>query len=944
MKGLFFAVFIFLTISVTGQQLAFPGAVGFGRFAEGGRNGTVYRVTNLNDSGAGSLRDAISQSNRIVVFDVAGVINIKSRLVFPSNVTIAGQTAPGEGIVIYGNGVSFSGANNIIVRNIAFRMGVGGDSGKDAAGIANGSNMIFDHCSFTWGRDETFSINWDNKGAEPRNITIQNSIIGQGLLDHSAGGLMQTNGGVTLFRNLYIDNHTRNPKVKGLNQFVNNVVYNWGGGGCYILGDSEGSSWATIVNNYFINGPSNNSKPFSRANNNFQLYADGNYHDSNKNGVLDGVLSIQADYGPVLWVDSPDYWENIPDGNTNKIPQMHPQIPIQMSAQDAYSWIVDSVGKILPARDLVDKFLIDELISLGTKGEIISSEKQLPTNGPGIIFNGPTLLDTDNDGIPDVYEDELGTDKNVNDAMTIGADGYANIERYINMIKEPMPFLKHPINFSLKGITHSSIKFAWSNYEEKNHQLIVEMSTSKNSGFTQIAVLDMGVNEYEAINLDGNTTYYFRLKAINEETNSDYSETYERKTQEEATVPVKSINLFPENNAVDISFRELTLSWENSTSFMGGLLTFDVFLGKSENNLEKISDKRGYKYHNIESLEQNTKYYWQVRAENVLGESFSDVWSFTTAGAKQHKLLLHIPFDEGEGNVAKDVISQTFAQANNFQPQWSDGKINSAMKFSASSTDANVKFAHSSDIELNNQSFTISLWFKSDGDMVDAYFLHKGMFDTVHGGNGKWIGVQYKKGQRLTFAIDDDIIKTDLNIADSEAKEWFDNKWHQLVCIRDVENSELQIYVDGELKASREDLTTQIGVDTDLIIGNCDGYYNTPFKGEMDDFRIYDSALKSYEVAELFDVTSSYIKDSKLNKNVIIHPNPFKDFINIDVSTLNFNFINVNIVDLGGNVIYNGTFNNQNVIKIDMLEKLHKGLYICTLKTENEVISLKLIH
>ena len=125
------------------QILAFPGAEGFGRYTIGGRygsngNGTaeIYHVTNLNDSGAGSLRDAVSKSGRIIVFDVCGTINLKSRLVFQGHNTILGQTAPGEGIQVYGNGVSFSGANELIVRHMRFRMGKSGDSGKDAAGVA----------------------------------------------------------------------------------------------------------------------------------------------------------------------------------------------------------------------------------------------------------------------------------------------------------------------------------------------------------------------------------------------------------------------------------------------------------------------------------------------------------------------------------------------------------------------------------------------------------------------------------------------------------------------------------------------------------------------------------------------------------------------------------------------------------------------------------------
>lgn len=225
--------------------LAFPGAEGFGRFTVGARavsSPEIYHVTNLNDSGVGSFRDAVSKAGRIVVFDVSGIINLKSTLIFSGNSIIAGQTAPGDGIMLYGDRVSFSGANNLIVRYLRIRMGINGSSGKDAAGVANGKNMIFDHVSVTWGRDETFSISWDSKGTEPSNITIQNSIIGQGLQTHSCGGLMQTDGGVTLFRNLYIDNKTRNPKVKGLNQFVNNVIYNWGGGGGYIMGGSAGDS------------------------------------------------------------------------------------------------------------------------------------------------------------------------------------------------------------------------------------------------------------------------------------------------------------------------------------------------------------------------------------------------------------------------------------------------------------------------------------------------------------------------------------------------------------------------------------------------------------------------------------------------------------------------------------------------------------------------------
>ncbi|RYP18276.1 hypothetical protein DL765_003996 [Monosporascus sp. GIB2] len=173
--------------------LAFPGAEGLGREAVGGRTGSVYHVTNLDDSGAGSFRDAVSKSNRIVIFDVGGTINITNRVVVSKSVYIAGQSAPGDGITVYGNGLSWSNADNAIVRYMRFRMGRGGDSGKDGITIAEGKNMIFDHVSVSWGRDETFSIS----GAV-HNVTIQDSIVAQGLETHSCGGLIQTDYGVSL--------------------------------------------------------------------------------------------------------------------------------------------------------------------------------------------------------------------------------------------------------------------------------------------------------------------------------------------------------------------------------------------------------------------------------------------------------------------------------------------------------------------------------------------------------------------------------------------------------------------------------------------------------------------------------------------------------------------------------------------------------------------------
>jgi autotransporter-associated beta strand protein len=391
---------------------AFPGAEGFGANATGGRGGSVYVVTNLNDSGPGSFRDAVSQPNRTVIFAVGGVIKITSRVVVRNNITIAGQTAPGGGITIYGNGISFSNANNTICRYIRFRQGIGGDSGTDAVGIASGDSMIFDHVSASWGRDETFSVS-----GTPSNITLQDCIVGQGLLAHSAGGLMQTDGGVSVFRTLYTDNWMRNPKVKGVHEFTNNVVYNWGGGGGYILGDSAGQSYANISNNYFIAGPDSPSQPFTRGNLNFHVFADNNFHDANRNGTLDGAIVPPSGYTTVDFVPS-------------RYP--YPAVATLLNPEQTYAHIVAHAGASLH-RDQVDSFMISELVSLGTAGAQIVSEDDV--GGPGIVAGGIAAADADGDGMPDWWESAAGTDPAVADNNgDRNGDGYTNLENYINAL------------------------------------------------------------------------------------------------------------------------------------------------------------------------------------------------------------------------------------------------------------------------------------------------------------------------------------------------------------------------------------------------------------------------------------------------------------------------------------------------------------------------------
>lgn len=619
------SLFLLGVLSMTAQQLAFPGAEGFGRYAVGGRYGSLYHVTNLKDSGSGSFRDAVSQPNRIIVFDVCGVINLESALVIKNNITILGQTAPGEGVQIYGDRISFSGANDVIVRHLRMRMGIGGTSGKDAVGIANGKNMIFDHVSALWGRDENFSISWDNKGSEPTNITIQNSIIGQGLQSHSCGGLCQTNGGVTHFRNLFIENKTRNPKVKGLHQYVNNVVYNWGDGGCYIMGDTEASSWADIRNNYFVKGPwEGASAPFTRGTTTFTYYGDGNYYDSNVNGVLDGS-TVAHPYSGSTQVKDWNTWDN------RTRPQAHAEIVSMMSAQDAVAWIIDSVGPCLPVRDQVDQYLIDELVSFGKKGTTngITTERDLPHKGTGVLYGGYKPQDSDGDAMPDAWEIANGLNPNdASDAMTIAANGYANIENYSFSIVAAYPYVKSPSSLSASEITKVSMLLKWTDNASDETAYIVEQS-SDNKNFSVLATLDANTTSYRVEGLTPETNYYFRVKAVNGDIVSVYSNVLSVATIGDPEMPKVSVNPTPEDKATFGASSSLKLTWENHTNSYGGKLYYSVFIGTNPDSLTQVARNLStttFTY--TKSLSVGNIYYWRVNAKNDLGETAGDIWSF----------------------------------------------------------------------------------------------------------------------------------------------------------------------------------------------------------------------------------------------------------------------------------------------------------------------------
>ncbi len=409
-----FACFVLLLIlaagSINAQQLAFPGAEGFGKYAKGGRGGSVYHVTNLEDSGAGSFRDAVSQPNRTVVFDVGGVIRTKSGIKVASSITIAGQTAPGEGIVIYGNSVSFSGSDNVIVRHIRLRGSINMPRGACVLVADDAHDMIFDHVSVQWGR-------WDDLHIRnSKNITLQYCIIGESIDPQRFGALLERPERLSIHHCLWIDNQSRNPKAKALIEFVNNVIYNWGSNGL-VGGHSSADHRQDIINNYFIAGPDSKGKFIGMFAATDHVYHKGNMVDLNQDGALNGRTVVDSDFvhAKATLVSAPQNPAISPD----KIDD----------AETAYQKVLAGAGASIH-RDAVDTRLISYLKSLGKEGRIFHNEAE--AGGQGEIKGGKSEKDTDRDGMPDKWEKKQKTDPGKADNNTKVENGYTRLEIYLN--------------------------------------------------------------------------------------------------------------------------------------------------------------------------------------------------------------------------------------------------------------------------------------------------------------------------------------------------------------------------------------------------------------------------------------------------------------------------------------------------------------------------------
>ena len=408
---------------------AFPGAEGAGKLTTGGRGGEVYEVTTLADSGEGSLREAVSGDNRIVVFRVGGTIELESGLdVSGSNLTIAGQTAPGDGISVINNEFEIKG-DNIIIRYLRVRAGDTMGTPIDTFKGEGRRNLVIDHCSVSWGVDECFSLygNYD--------VTVQYCLLAEGLTmsahekgRHGYGGLW---GGqnVTYHHNLLIHQGGRNPRysfVEDMKQLVDqryNVIYNHGFTTAY------GGEWAegiNMVGNYYKPGPATLAGVASKilsADRGGSWYVAENLVEGAEDVTADNELGIEFPPGGIdLRAEPVRFADSLPD----------------RTAEEAYEEVLADVGCNIPRYDSVDARLLADVRN-GT-GRLINSQNEV--GGFPVIDGGEPPVDSDHDGIPDDWETEHGLDpEDPDDAAELADDGsgYTNLEVYLNSLTSTGP-------------------------------------------------------------------------------------------------------------------------------------------------------------------------------------------------------------------------------------------------------------------------------------------------------------------------------------------------------------------------------------------------------------------------------------------------------------------------------------------------------------------------
>lgn len=633
MKTLY-AFSLLILLSLSGQLLAqtipdgipaFPGAEGYGAMATGGRGGVVLEVSNLDDDGPGSLRAAVEASGpRTVVFRVSGTIQLKSRLsIRNDHITIAGQTAPGDGICLRDYETTVN-ANNVIIRHLRFRLGDAGGQEHDALNGREKNKVIIDHCSMSWSVDECTSF-YDNE-----NFTMQWCLISESLYNsihekgyHGYGGIWGGKG-ASFHHNLLAHHTSRNPRFNGsryhgdpeaeIVDFRNNVIYNWGFNSAY--GGEEGNH--NMVANYFKPGPATSSgekqyriidpsTPYGywhvaeNLTEGFPLATEDNW--------TYGVQGPSASEKDAIRADQAFEAPQISETDTAKV----------------FDLVLASAGASLPKRDTVDARIVMETrtgtatygstYGDGGKG-IIDSQEEVGSWPELLTYDVP--LDSDHDGMSDPWESAQGLDINDPEDRNLVADGevYTNLERYLYELAGDTAYMLRPLDLTATYQDGPLVELSWLDITQLETGYRVERASDGN--FESIGTLDANTTSFMDTGVANKQSYTYRVYAFNDSLSSLYSDpsTIDIATdikERQEIDPVKafpnpltntlhivfhSVEIYPVRSEVYSSSGSLVISGQDH-SILAGENTISLDLGQLEPGfyIIRLSSNEGMDHH-----------------------------------------------------------------------------------------------------------------------------------------------------------------------------------------------------------------------------------------------------------------------------------------------------------------------------------------------------------
>ncbi|MBN1415967.1 MAG: T9SS type A sorting domain-containing protein [Bacteroidales bacterium] len=955
MKKLIILGSLFLCGSVvSAQTLAFPEAEGFGKYTTGGRGGIVLEVTNLNDAGLGSLREAVNNSNtRTIVFRVSGTIYLRSILrIDYGNVTIAGQTAPGDGITLAGYNLRVD-ADNVIIRYIRARLGDMNKQADDAFTCTEQHNIIIDHCSFSWSLDEAASA-YGNK-----DFTMQWCIVSESLYNsyhpkgnHGYGGIW--GGSKASFHHNLLAHHTsRNPRFNGARYYTswdeimdhrNNVIYNWGGNSAYGGEPSEydgNKASINMVKNYYKPGPATRTDAVSYrivspdADTAFHTYSnwyiDSNYVVGSANATNDnwayGVQGISSAIKEQIRSLTPFLFD----------------VTTEHSAEEAYAAVLQHAGASLPRRDTIDSRIIWETengtalyggATYGAGKGIIDSQDDV--GGFPMLFSAPAPADGDHDGMSDQWELDNGLNP-ANAADRNGdadGDGYTNLEEYLNGIVAFRDFIRPPTNLLAELSDIRAITLTWDDNASNETGFFVERKDL--GSYAVIDTLPGNTLSYTDTALQFETTYTYRVRAFSSTDTSVYSNESATTTLSETGLPLPASQPEPENGKDDVKLLLAILTWKKGV----GSTTHNVYFGTTnpppfvENVTEASYIPAG--------IEAGTTYFWRVDEQNAYGITEGPVWSFSTRLLMSPQLVGYWKLDQGSPTPDSSGFGNDGNLVNVGLAGYSnDAAVNKALWFNG--TNQYVSVPHNRVFDFEEGPFSVSFWMKQNPsevvDTVEYRYVVKGSHtaDAQLGRTGKRYEVYYKPEKTaFRFAVDDNLVKSEVEVS---PVNFVTNKWVHVVAIRDTLSGKLRLFANAFLEGETTDNTGDISQDENLFFGYCLDF-GSYLRGGLDDVRLYNFVLTSEEIDSLYELGP---QESRLftisgNPDLPVYPNPASERITLILSQLQGEDAEVRIIDMTGNTVLvrkieKGMIQQPVSINISGLEAGFYGIAVTTNKS-----------